>query len=1055
MRIPLATSSIVVWVPLCTALIFMISILTGMSLTYLGSSKVSEENSLSQISYVLLSLKYKAEQEAFRSGGSALNHETSIIGTIPAVDDVVVTDDKGIIWASNRYSTRGEPLLGIASYMSEADIRKTQMYKSVQLHYSPDKQLVEATLSFIWPSENEIRSSRRGIIYLKYDLSYDKLHLSEFISHQLVFIGLLGLVLVIFVMALLRNYFVDPIQQLIVQASALAEGNYSKKIEVQGAKEIRTLAKAFVQMRSAISSHIDELDDVRTQLEKRVQLRTAELNSLNLNYRYAQSMAKLGHWSLELSSGLCELSNEAREILGIENSESTGYAKWIFGNVEKEDDKNTELLADLLAHEWEFYDVNYSITVNGEVRYIRMVAERVFDSLFKQVKITGIVQDVTDVKQKELSLLESEAKMRAIVDTAADPIIVIDTQGVIQEFSPSASEVFGYKKSEVLGKNLKILMPEPTRSEHDGYLEKYKKTGIRSVVGNKREVTALRKNGKKFPIDLAVTETKIAGKGYFTAIIRDITQRKEAEEVLLEAMKAAQSATVAKSTFLANMSHEIRTPMNAIVGLCSLMFDTQLSEKQRGYLTKLTRASDGLLNIINDILDISKIESGKLEIDHIPFRLEDVVDLACDIISCRTQEKNIDFHVELSSTVPTGLIGDPVRLGQILINLLGNAVKFTPKKGKIVLKIEVDTLTDTQVILLVSVLDTGIGIAKDKQDKLFSVFTQADISTTREFGGTGLGLAICRNLVSMMGGQIGLESEEGTGSRFFFTVSVTRQQGTPSPRKQIDNPVDKKVYLNQAKLISDTDILLVEDNDINMEIAVELMTGVGLKVVTATNGSEAIIMLNDNPNIGLVLMDCQMPILDGYRATELIRQDGRFKDLPIIALTANVMPEDIKKIELSGMNGLLAKPLNVDKLFQLIFAELSLVKQLPVEQETDSAAVLKSGVNFDLGLKQVNGDIEFYKKMNDKFRTKQYDFAQRFKTLVKQSKFEEAKREAHTLKGQAAYLGCISVSAQAATLEKQTVEQCNWRAIEPEVKKLTELIDNALKEAERYFKANE
>ncbi|KZN55491.1 PAS domain S-box protein [Pseudoalteromonas luteoviolacea] len=1040
--------SIVVWVPLCTALIFIISITTGASLTYIGSRNVAEENSLSQISYVLLSLKNKAEQEVFRAGHDVLNHEASIIGTISAVDDVAVTDDKGIIWASNRYSTRGKPLLDIASYMSKADIQNTQMYKSIQFHYSPDKQMVEATLSYIWPSESEIRSSKRGLIYLKYDLSYDRLHLSEFITHQLMFIGLLGLVLIICTMVLLRHFFVEPIKQLIVQASALAKGDYGKKIEVQGAKEVQALAKSFVQMREAVSRHINELDEVRSQLEKRVQLRTSELNKANLNYKYAQNMAMLGHWSYELSTGVCEFSNEARTILGIEKSGTAGHVQWLFGSQDLKDDNKNELLTDLLDHEQEFKDFNYTIIVNGSMRYIRMVSEHVFDSLSKQVKITGIVQDVTDLKQKELSLLESEAKMRAIVDTAADPIIVIDTQGFIQEFSPSASKVFGYSKDEVLGQNLKVLMPEPTRSEHDKYLEKYKQTGIRNVIGNKREVTALRKNGNQFPIDLAVTETNIAGKGYYTAIIRDITQRKEAEEILLEAMKAAQSATVAKSTFLANMSHEIRTPMNAIVGLCSLMSDTPLSQKQQGYLTKLTRASNSLLNIINDILDISKIESGKLEIEHIPFRLEDVVDLASDIICDRAQEKNIDFYIEIASSVPTALIGDPVRLGQILINLLGNAVKFTPNNGKVVLKLEADTLTDTKVMLLVSVIDTGIGIAKDKQEKLFSVFTQADISTTREFGGTGLGLAICRNLVSMMGGQIGLESELGSGSRFYFTVNILRQQGIPSARQQKTNTIDKKEYADQAERIKNIEILLVEDNDINLEIALELLTSIGIQVVTATNGSEAISVLKEKPNIGLILMDCQMPIMDGYRATELIRQDKRFIDLPIIALTANVMPEDIKKIELSGMNGFIAKPLNVDTLFQMIFEGVK-----PLISSSESKLNLpvegfNSDIDFELGLKQVNGDVDFYKKMVEKFRMKQSDFTQRLRLLVEDKKFEEARREAHTLKGQAAYLGFNSVSAKAALLESKCADKQLWDDIEYEVNSVASLINTAINEAE-------
>ncbi|MCG7550802.1 PAS domain S-box protein [Pseudoalteromonas sp. Of7M-16] len=1051
MKIPISTNSIVIWVPLFTALIFVISIVTGASLTYLGSIKVAQENSLSQISYILLSLKNKAEQEVFREGGNVLNHEASIIGTIPAVDDVAVTDDAGVVWASNHYSMRGKLLTDSASFLTDEDLKNTQMHKSIQMYYSPDKEVVEATLSFIWPSNRELRSSRRGIIYLKYDFSYDRFHLSEFVSNQLMFIGLLGLMLIVLMMVLLRNFFVDPIKQLIFQATALAEGDYSKQIEVQGAKEIQMLAKAFIQMRSAVSLHIGELDEIRAQLEKRVQQRTLELNNANLNYKYAQNMAMLGHWSLELSTGICEYSNEAKSILGIDDPDTTGYAEWLFGGVENIHEEKRELLQNLLNPEKDCRDFNYSIKVKDDLRYIRLVAEHVYDSQSKQTKITGIVQDVTELRQKEHSLLESEAKMRAIVNTAADPIIVINTEGIIQEFSPSASQVFGFSKAEVLGSNLKILMPEPTRSEHDGFLASYAKTGIRNVIGNKREVIAQRKSGEKFPIDLAVTETKIAGKAYYTAIIRDITQRKEAEEVLLEAMKAAQSATVAKSTFLANMSHEIRTPMNAIVGLCSLMSGTQLSQKQRGYLNKLTQSSDNLLNIINDILDISKIESGKLEIEKTSFRLEDVVELASDIIAYKAHEKCIDFSVDLPSSIPTALVGDPLRLGQILINLLGNAVKFTPNGGEITLALKAKIISKDDVAIEISVTDTGIGVAKEQQSKLFSVFTQADISTTRQFGGTGLGLAICSNLVSMMGGEIDFESEEGVGSRFYFTVSFLLQKGEPSPREPKVKSIDKCLYLNKANLLKNIEVLLVEDNDINLEIAVELLQGVGLKVVTATNGSEAIKTLNHNQNIGLVIMDCQMPIMDGYKATELIRKDERFKQLPIIALTANVMAEDIKKIESSGMDGYLAKPLDVDKLFQLVFDGLRPTIELPAHSKAVSAEMTDSHINFELGLRQVNGDVNFFKKMIEKFRVKQSNFAPRLKCLIEQAEFEEAKREAHTLKGQAAYLGFMSVSNQAAILEGELSKIQGWLEIELDVTKTASLITHSINEANSYF----
>ena len=571
---------------------------------------------------------------------------------------------------------------------------------------------------------------------------------------------------------------------------------------------------------------------------------------------------------------------------------------------------------------------------SGNSRIFEVHGHPIFNKEGNVVQIIEYAIDISKRKQAEELIKEKEERYRSMLQSASDAIISSDNMGIIIDWNNGAEKIFGYSASEIIGKNITEIIPHRYHIQHNEGMKRVNKGGEHRVIGKTVELFGLHKNGKEFPVELSLAEWESSSDKYFTGIIRDITERKKAEEELKETNKALEAATAkansmaakaekanaAKSDFLSNMSHEIRTPMNAIIGLSHLCLGTSLNFQQYDYIENVHQSGQLLLGIINNILDFSKIEAGKLKLESISFTLKDVLDKLNNMISIMAQEKGLEILFDIDPETPVHMVGDPLRFGQILLNLVGNAVKFT-ESGKIVIHIKPVQKTVAAVKLEIRVTDTGIGMTADQKSHLFEFFKQAEVSTARKFGGTGLGLAISKALIHQMKGQIWVESTSGQGSSFNFTivfntVSSDFKKETIKTKKSTDQWKIKTVESTKG-----AHILVAEDNKFNQRVIEGLLTQAGMKVTIANDGKEAV-YLAEHTKFDIILMDIKMPEMDGYEATQIIKNTLKVQS-PIIAITANAMAGDREKCLEVGMCDYIMKPIEPEILFK------TLVKWIP------------------------------------------------------------------------------------------------------------------------------
>jgi PAS domain S-box-containing protein len=517
----------------------------------------------------------------------------------------------------------------------------------------------------------------------------------------------------------------------------------------------------------------------------------------------------------------------------------------------------------------------------------------------------------------------SAAQLEAILEIADDAIVCADRQLRIVLFNRGAERIFGYRAEEAVGQPLDLLIPESARPQHAGHVAEFAGSGASArKMAERGEIAGRRKDGSCFPAEASISQLQIDGGVVFTAILRDITARKAYEQELEDARAVAEAATQAKSMFLANMSHELRTPLNAVVGMTSLLMDTTITEEQRDYTQTIRASSETLLAIINDILDYSKIEIGRLEIESQPFDLRRAIEESLDLVAPVAGEKNINLAYLIADDVPASIQGDVTRLRQVLVNLLSNATKFT-HHGEVLVSVDGKHAAEGNVELHFAVSDTGIGIPANRIDHLFQSFTQVDASTTRKYGGSGLGLAISRRLAEMMGGRMWAESTPGEGSIFHFTIATV----------PIDARSAQSVLQERSAAVSGRRLLIVDDNTTNRRILVKQALLWGMLPSAAATPVEAIDLIRHGHAFDAGILDMHMPDMDGLMLAREIRRLRDARALPLIMLTSLVQRPKADEAERLGFAAFLSKPIKPAALFDALAQALRLpdatLRQVP------------------------------------------------------------------------------------------------------------------------------
>ena len=857
---------------------------------------------------------------------------------------------------------------------------------------------------------------------------------------------------------LLHRSIVHPLQRALEIASGIAAGQFDLPPQERCADEPGRLLTAMESMCASLRSMIAQLEHANAVKEQ-----------ANLLSQAALETARAGAWRIDLQAAIVEraLSPDAQAIYGMAPGESVlSRSRWL-AHVSGLDSLSNlppaQLLHNALTQRAAAYEMVYPFRRPIDQRTVWLHDRGLvhYGATGLPEQVIGVVMDVTQNQHIQEALRHSNGVLEQALELAKAATWRNDCsadQGPVR-LSSRAIDLLGLRPREggllmlsewhqqialaggaALADQVLAQLQAAMSGAAEGFDVRY--PVARQVDGGLIWIQHI----ADAVFDFSGTEV-LAMQG----VLRDITLDRQAEESILASMAAAEATSRSKSDFLANMSHEIRTPMNAIIGLSGLALKVDMPPRVRDYLRKIRHSGEHLLGIINDILDFSKIESGKLEIETIDFALEEVLANARNLLSEKMEDKGLLLACLVAPDIPAILRGDPLRIGQILINFLSNAVKFTPAGS---VRLEVVRLAlppdsgSARVRLRFAISDTGIGLSAEQMARLFQSFGQADTSITRRYGGTGLGLAICKSLAERMGGQVGVESAPGQGATFWFTVelgvAMDAERADPSPHDgplhsdggRAMAPIEPEQAAERALgRVRGARILLVEDNEINQQVACELLQSEGFVVDVADNGHMAVhsvaARVAEQLPYDLVLMDMQMPVMDGVTATRLLRETYAADRLPVVAMTANAMRADRERCLEAGMNAFVTKPIDPEALWRVLEAWIrprpglgaapAAMAPLP-DEDAAHAAVLAAlrdvpGLDVGRGIYHAVGNSRLYLRLLDKFLQAQSSAARDIASACALGARADAQRIAHTLKGVAANLGAQPLSVAAAALE--------------------------------------
>jgi len=745
-----------------------------------------------------------------------------------------------------------------------------------------------------------------------------------------------------------------PILKLHRRASEIEKGNWDYQVTVDSQDEIGEFSNAFDSMTAQLKNAQDELECHQNKLERQVSERTAELSQRIQEIE--QQKIGIQNLAEDLVASQQRYESLVNSIDGVvwEGDANTFQFQFVSQHTQRilgypsEDWLKPRFWADHIHpddREWamtycanavaEKRDHNFEyrmITADKRTIWLRDLVTVVVEN-DKAVKLYGVMFDITERKQAEITLEKSEKRFRALFDKFPVAYQSLDENGCFLDVNPEMEQLLGYHAAEMLGKPFGDFWDKETNHMFSNAFCQFKECGIAN-----NELHLLKKNGEKVTI-IINGRIQYDGKGKYIrshCTLHDITERKRMETQLIAAKEAADAANRAKSEFLANMSHEIRTPMNAVIGFSDILATKITDKKQKNHLNSIQTAGKSLLTLINDILDLSKIEAGRLDIQYEPMNPQLIFTELQQIFSLKMADKNLEWIMEIDENLPKALFLDETRLRQVLLNLMGNAIKFTDSGYVKLCANKIDT-EEGHVDLILAVEDSGIGIPADQQVLIFESFRQQDGQSTRQYGGTGLGLTITKRLVEMMNGQISVESVPNKGSRFEITLREVKMATTPNAKQEETFDLNN-ITFEKAQ------VLVVDDTESHRYLIEEYLSLVNLEVICAASGQEALQFVEES-HPALILMDLRMPEMDGYEVTKHLKDNPNTADIPIIALTASVALNEKAKTEAHGFDGYLVKPISISELLRELSGYLQYTQKAGTDAPQVAPPVVDSTLN--------------------------------------------------------------------------------------------------------------